>query len=148
MRKNLYWHCTGRNWPCNWYPISGNPLRRQKIPSGVSVMFCPKCGTLSFPTPSGHMTCNNYKCGYSGDASNPIFVHGKEIDVSRVSTRMREDELTRGHREFGDPMSPFWDEPGVRLQSTQSRKCPNCGSSNLRIRSSEEECLDCGSHVP
>ena len=114
----------------------------------MSVMFCPKCGTLSFPTPSGHMTCKNYKCGYSGDASNPIFVHGREIDVSRVSTRMREDELTRGHREFGDSMSPFWDEPGVRLQSTQSRKCPNCGSSNLRIRSSEEECLDCGSHVP
>ena len=148
MRKNLYWPCVGRNWPCNWNSILGYSIRRQKIPAGVSIMFCPKCGTLSFPTPSGHMTCTNFKCGYSGNASNPVYVHGKEIDVSRVSTRMRVEELTRGHREFGDSMSPFWDEPGVRLQSTQSRKCPNCGSSNLRIRSSEEECLDCGSHVP
>ena len=111
-------------------------------------MFCPKCGTLSFPTPSGNITCNNYKCGYSGDASNPIFVHGQKVDLSRVTTRMEVEEFTRGHRESGDSMSPFWDEPGVRLQSTQLRKCPNCGSSNLRIRSSEEECLDCGAHVP
>ena len=100
MRKNLYWPCVGRNWPCNWNSILGYSIRRQKIPAGVSIMFCPKCGTLSFPTPSGHMTCTNFKCGYSGNASNPIYVHGKEIDVSRVSTDARE-ELTRGHREFG-----------------------------------------------
>ncbi len=111
-------------------------------------MFCPKCGTLSFPTPTGDMTCTNLKCGYSGNASNTIFVHDREIDVSNVTTRMDAEEPTRGHRESGDSMSPFWDEPGVRLQSTQIRSCPVCSSTNLRIRSSEEECLDCGAHVP
>ncbi len=54
----------------------------------------------------------------------------------------------RGHREFRDSMSPFWDEPACRLGSTEKRRCPKCFSENLRIISSEEECRDCGAHVP
>ena len=70
-------------------------------------MFCPKCGTLSFPTPSGNITCNNYKCGYSGDASNPIFVHGQKVDVSNVTTRMDVEEFrtwTQGIWRFHVPI--------------------------------------------
>ena len=59
-------------------------------------MFCPKCGTLSFPTPTGDMTCTNLKCGYSGNASNTIFVHDREIDVSNVTTRMNAEEPLAG----------------------------------------------------
>ena len=111
-------------------------------------MFCPKCGTLSFPTPSGVINCNNHKCGYSGDAKNVVFVHDREIDLSQITTRSKKEEFTRGHRESGDSMSPIWDEPGGRIETTQKRKCPECSSQNLRIISSEEECLDCGAHVP
>ena len=35
-------------------------------------MFCPKCGALSFPDPSGNITCPNYKCGWSEDEENLI----------------------------------------------------------------------------
>ena len=110
-------------------------------------MFCPKCGTLSFPTPTGDMTCTNLKCGYSGNASNTIFVHDREIDVSNVTTRMDAEEPTRGHRESGDSMSPFWDEPGVRLQSRKS-EVAQFALQQICVLEEEEECLDCGAHVP
>ena len=32
-------------------------------------MFCPQCGTLAFPSPSGDINCTNYKCGYQGPAN-------------------------------------------------------------------------------
>ena len=44
-------------------------------------MFCPECGTLSFPSPSGDITCTNYKCGYAGPANVKMKVDGKEVDL-------------------------------------------------------------------
>lgn len=111
-------------------------------------MFCPKCGELGFVSPSQNLTCTNNKCGYSGSAQNIAFIDNREIDLSQITTRSKIEGSTRGHREFGDSMSPIWDEPSCRLESTQSRECPECSSQNLRIISSEEECRDCGSHVP
>ncbi len=110
-------------------------------------MFCPECGTLGYVEPAGNITCNVKSCGYSGSATNIIYVHNGKVDVSQIKTSMTVEEPTRGHREFGDSMSPFWDEPGVRLQSTETRKCPKCNSTNLRIICNEEECVDCGAHA-
>ena len=33
-------------------------------------MFCPECGTLAFPRPSGDINCPDYRCGYQGPLSN------------------------------------------------------------------------------
>ena len=48
-------------------------------------MFCPECGTLGFPNPSGRIKCPSYYCGYYGNAENVIKVGGAFYDVSRVS---------------------------------------------------------------
>ena len=77
-----------------------------------------------------------------------ITIDRRLIDLSRVVASVNvEEEARQGKREYRDSMSPLWDEPGVRLQSTQIRKCTECGSSNLRIICNEEECRDCGAHV-
>ena len=48
-------------------------------------MFCPECGTLAFPTPTGDINCDNYKCGYQGPANITVRgFRGNEIDLSRV----------------------------------------------------------------
>jgi hypothetical protein len=93
------------------------------------------------------LNCSNSECGYSGSAQNVIQTFQGSIDLSRVVTSFVVEEKTRGIREFRDSMSPMWDEPAVRLQPTQSRKCPFCRSSNLRIICNEEECVECGAHV-
>ena len=49
-------------------------------------MFCPKCGTLSFPTPSGEINCTNYKCGYKGPANLKTVIGGKEVDLSKAKS--------------------------------------------------------------
>ena len=50
-------------------------------------MFCPECGTLSFPTPSGDINCTNYKCGYQGPANVKVRgADGKEVDLSKASS--------------------------------------------------------------
>ena len=53
-------------------------------------MFCPKCGTLSFPNPSGDITCTNYKCGYSGPANLVIKgVDGEDVDLSNIKSETK-----------------------------------------------------------
>ena len=49
-------------------------------------MFCPQCGTLSFPTPSGDISCTNYKCGYNGPAKLKTKIGGKEVDLSKATS--------------------------------------------------------------
>ena len=46
-------------------------------------MFCPKCGTLSFPRPNGDINCHNYRCGYQGPVS-------KDFANIRTSTKAEE----------------------------------------------------------
>jgi hypothetical protein len=112
-------------------------------------MFCPKCGTLGYIDQTNNLNCSNYKCGYLGNAQNVISTAQGQLDLSQVVTVTPSgvEEKARGSREYRNSMSPMWDEPTVRIQSTNNRKCTECNSSNLRIRCSEEECLDCGSHV-
>jgi DNA-directed RNA polymerase subunit M/transcription elongation factor TFIIS len=51
-------------------------------------MFCPECGTLSFPNPKGEIACTNYKCGYNGPANVVIKdqTTGKEVDLSQATS--------------------------------------------------------------
>ena len=53
-------------------------------------MFCPKCGTLAFPSPSGDISCTNYKCGYTGPANLVIKgVDGEEVDLSKIKSETK-----------------------------------------------------------
>ena len=50
-------------------------------------MFCPQCGTLAFPNPSGEISCANFKCGYNGPANLVVKVNQKEfVDLSKVKS--------------------------------------------------------------
>jgi DNA-directed RNA polymerase subunit M len=50
-------------------------------------MFCPQCGTLAFPSPSGDISCTNYKCGYNGPANLVIKgTDGKDVDLSKAKS--------------------------------------------------------------
>ena len=74
-------------------------------------MFCPQCGTLAFPSPSGDINCTNYKCGYQGPANLKVKgVDGKEVDLSKVTSSSLEQ--TRSS-----------DEPETRMLT-----CKNCGN--------------------
>jgi DNA-directed RNA polymerase subunit M/transcription elongation factor TFIIS len=122
--------------------------KKAYTPPSYCLMFCPNCGTLGFVNPSNNLNCSNYQCGYSGSAINVIRIDSGEVDLSQIRTQTKEGEYAGDIRENGGPMSSSWDEPSCRLQSTEKRKCPDCHSQNLRIICSEEECLDCGAHVP
>ena len=51
-------------------------------------MFCPECGTLSFPDPNGNIACTNYKCGYNGPANIVIKgTDGKDVDLSKAVSK-------------------------------------------------------------
>lgn len=80
-------------------------------------MFCPECGCLSFPTPSGDINCNNWKCGYQGPANLTIKTRDNgEIDLSKVRTTTKaenrifevqhDSEEIRGLRTIGEYMCP------------------------------------------
>lgn len=54
---------------------------------GREVMFCPQCGTLAFPTPSGKIYCTNYKCGYDGPAiSGVVNNQGEFVDLNKLKS--------------------------------------------------------------
>ena len=110
-------------------------------------MFCPECGTMAFPSPSGIIDCTNYKCGYKGPVGK-MKVQGKEIDLSDVQssskaeTRQYEvikdsDEL-KGVLTKGDYMWPKCDcvEVFSYLEQTRSSDepetrmltCKDCGN--------------------
>ena len=56
-------------------------------PCGNVPMFCPQCGTLAFPDPTGNIMCPNYQCDYRGSASNTIVgTDGQEIDLAKASS--------------------------------------------------------------
>ena len=64
-------------------------------------MFCPECGTLAFPDPSGKIKCTNYQCGYSGTAENKVTMEdGTEIDLSEASSSAKAQ--TRDRRVIED----------------------------------------------
>ena len=112
-------------------------------------MFCPQCGTLAFPSPSGDINCTNYKCGYAGPANLKVKgADGKEVDLSKATsstkaeTRVYEvikdsDEM-KGVLTVGDYMCPKCDcvEVFSYLEQTRSSDepetrmltCKECGN--------------------
>ena len=58
-------------------------------------MFCPECGTLSFPDPYGNIKCSNYSCGYHGDAANKVLIGDEEVDLSIASSSSKADDRDR-----------------------------------------------------
>ena len=110
-------------------------------------MFCPECGTLSFPSPSGDITCTNYKCGYTGPANVKMKVEGKEIDLSKTKTTTKAEKREYEIIEDSDQRK------GVL--STESYMCPKWDCTEVyfyleQTRSSDEPetrmltCKDCG----
>tara|TARA_B100000902_G_scaffold118493_1_gene119039 strand:- start:718 stop:1098 length:381 start_codon:yes stop_codon:yes gene_type:complete len=119
-------------------------------------MFCPECGTLSYPNAAGDIKCPNYKCGYEGplsgsDGKGAEFVDpmtGKTIDLSKTTaksqaadlkhlTEVVEEEQGKGVLRVGDIRCPECDlnEIFVVLMQTRSSDepetkictCKNCG---------------------
>lgn len=65
----------------------------KRVMAPVIPMFCPECGTLAFPDPSGEIKCPNYKCGYAGAAENVVKgPDGKEIDLSKTSSSTKAEK--------------------------------------------------------
>lgn len=80
-------------------------------------MFCPKCGTLAHPNPSGNISCHNYKCGYVGPANVKVKDRlGREIDLARFSTQTEPEE-----RDY----SVIKDSDLRRMYKGQA-ECPRC----------------------
>ena len=113
-------------------------------------MFCPECGTLAFPDPSGAIRCTNYTCGYSGDASNlQTMEDGSVIDLSKAASSsdakslkhltevVDEKDMHRGAKTSGAHICPKCDcvEVYVELHQTRSSDepetrfltCDECG---------------------
>jgi DNA-directed RNA polymerase subunit M/transcription elongation factor TFIIS len=105
-----------------------------KHSDGVS-MFCPECGTLAFPDPSGNIECRNYKCGYKGSAENKIRgTDGKEINLAELVSSSIAETREYGIINDGDEMK------GVRTDGQYH--CPKCPSS--KVYSYLEPLLDMG----
>ncbi|MDE0574760.1 MAG: transcription factor S [Candidatus Poseidoniales archaeon] len=111
-------------------------------------MFCPECGTLAFPGPSGKIKCPNYNCGYNGTAENKVMMEdGSEIDISKVSSSSKVE--TRDRRVIVDSEQ----QQGVLTSNTYI--CPKCDSDSVyaelkQTRASDEPetriltCAECG----
>ena len=98
-------------------------------------MFCPECGTLAFPDPSGKIKCPNYNCGYSGAAENKITVGDEEIDISKATSSSKSEQRDRRVIEDADQ------QRGVLTSNTYI--CPKCDSDSVfaelqQTRSSDE----------
>ena len=111
-------------------------------------MFCPKCGTLSFPSPSGDISCTNYKCGYVGPANLVIKgADGKDVDLSKAKSST--EAKSRKYEVIKD---------SDKLQgvlTTGTYMCPKCDAMEVfsyleQTRSSDEPetrmltCKECG----
>ena len=88
-------------------------------------MFCPICGSLSFPDSKNNIKCPDYKCGYEGPLAGPDGKGGKfidpmsgeEIDLTNATaksatkslkhlTEVVEEEVARGTLRVGDYICP------------------------------------------
>ena len=111
-------------------------------------MFCPKCGTLSFPSPSGDITCTNYKCGYVGPENLVIKgVDGEDVDLSNIKSETKAKDREYEIIKDSDKMQG--------ILTTDTYMCPKCDSVEVyayleQTRSSDEPetrmltCKECG----
>ena len=113
-------------------------------------MFCPECGTLSFPNPKGDIACTNYKCGYNGPAKVVIKgTDGKEVDLSQATSS------TESKARVYDVIKDSDKRHGVLTTGTYMCPSQKCNSIYVfsyleQTRSSDEPetrmltCRDCG----
>ena len=111
-------------------------------------MFCPKCGTLSFPSPSGDISCTNYKCGYTGPAKLVIKgADGEDVDLSNIKSETKAQKREYEVIKDSDKMQ------GILTKDTYM--CPKCDCVEVyayleQTRSSDEPetrmltCKECG----
>ncbi len=81
-------------------------------------MFCPQCGTLAFPSPSGDISCTNYKCGYNGPANLKTKIGGKEVDLSQAKSSTKVE--SRQYEIIPDS------DKNQGVLSVGSYMCPKC----------------------
>lgn len=98
-------------------------------------MFCPKCGTLSFPSPKGDISCTNYKCGYKGPANLKMEIGGKEVDLSKATSSTK--VMTQTYEVIRDS------EKVQGVLTTATYMCPKCDGVEVfayleQTRSSDE----------
>ena len=98
-------------------------------------MFCPKCGTLAFPSPSGDIKCTNYKCGYTGPANLKTKINGNEVDLSKATSSTKSEKRVYDVIKDSDKMQ------GVLTKNTYM--CPKCDDIEVfaylqQTRSSDE----------
>jgi len=111
-------------------------------------MFCPSCGTLSFPNPKGEIACTNYKCQYNGPANVVIKgADGKDVDLSQAKSS------TAAKGRVFQVVKDSDERHGVL--TTESYMCPKCDKMEVyayleQTRSSDEPetrmltCKNCG----
>lgn len=121
----------------------------------VREMFCPECGSLSYPDERGWIKCPDYKCGYEGplsgeDGKGSEFTDpmtGKTIDLSKTMattdskslkhlTEVVEEDGPQGTLREGDYICPKCNGRNayVHLQQTRSSDEPEtkfCSCANL-----------------
>lgn len=117
-------------------------------------MFCPKCGTLSFPTPSGDITCTNYKCGYKGPANLKTKIGGKEVDLSKATSSTKVESRDYEVIKDSDKMQGILTKDTYmcpkRLKNGKSCDCTEVYAYLEQTRSSDEPetrmltCKECG----
>ena len=117
-------------------------------------MFCPKCGPLSFPTPSGDITCTNYKCGYKGPAYLKTKIGGKEVDLSKATSSTKVESRDYEVIKDSDKMQGILNKDTYmcpkRLKNGKSCDCTEVYAYLEQTRSSDEPetrmltCKECG----
>ena len=117
-------------------------------------MFCPKCGTLSFPTPSETSPCTNYKCGYKGPANLKTKIGGKEVDLSKATSSTKVESRDYEVIKDSDQMQGILTKDTYmcpkRLKNGKSCDCTEVYAYLEQTRSSDEPetrmltCKECG----
>jgi DNA-directed RNA polymerase subunit M len=122
----------------------------------VKFLFCPECGTLSFPDPNDWIKCPNHNCGYEGDIKGTDGTGGtitdprtgKTIDLTATTSSTKASSLKH--------LTEVVEETGGRgVLTTGSLMCPKCDCISIFVelrqtRASDEPetkigtCADCG----
>lgn len=85
-------------------------------------MFCPECGTLSFPDPRGNIRCTNPKCGYEGpiDAKMASVTSSSKAEI-REREVINDADAPKGVLTSGDYVCPKCDGGEVYSELRQTR---------------------------
>ena len=104
-------------------------------------MFCPKCGTLSFPDPSGKITCPNYKCGYVGGAKLVIKgTDGEDVDLFNVKSETKSEKREYEVIKDSDKMQGFSPRTPTCAQNVMLSKYMHTLNKLVHRMNQKQEC--------